>query len=111
MAKIQLCASTRSGSYLKGFDCTHRWGRAGLYDTDLFFPSPDVIQDLGLPQTGGSVGGGDPLMGTTVQEPGESGRETAPQSEGCEDSTIQPQAFILSAGLAPVPSKLVAKIR
>ena len=50
-------------------------------------------------------------MGTTVQEPGESGRETAPQSEGCEDSTIQPQAFILSAGLAPVPSKLVAKIQ
>ena len=123
MAKIQLCASTRSGNYLKGFDC---WGRAGLYDTDLFFPSPggepaggrlgvipgsDVIQDLGLPQTGGSVGGGDPLMGTTVQEPGESGRETAPQSEGCKDSTTQPQAFILSAGLAPVPSKLVAKIQ
>ena len=71
-------------------------------------PGSDVIQDLGLPQTGESVSGGDPPMSATLQQFGRSGAKTASLSDGCKDSTTP---FVLSAGLAPVPPKLVARIQ
>ena len=73
-------------------------------------PEPGMIEGLSLPQVGPPTGEEASLLNVDPK-PGVAGGAPAPRLEKEKCANSAPQPFHLSAGLAPVPARLVEKIQ